>query len=846
MNNSVDLTTPDFDLLPTPLGLVDARGLLAYSNAAFDGYLAPPAAANSAAFEERLSEPYRESFRAALLDPSAGPAQHVLVVASVARPEHKLVLSMTQVPKLIGGGHCVLTVEPVQREHLSGGDESILLAARLRAVMDNLPEAVWMKDGQGRYILVNRQFESIYGLSASQIVGKRAADLLSETDAAVAEQEDRHAIDASVPVSYPSQLDRDGGIRFFEVTKVAVKDTGGKVAGVLGFAVDVTTLREREQNLAAAIREQQLVFEHTSVGIVFVRHGVIARVNDAFGQIFGYGAAELIGESVAALPMFDVAWPLWTPSAPVDGALGAATSPTIATEKQLPCRDGRLVTCSIYARALSDDDQSQGMVYALIDVSAQRESERRLDETKALLDAVIEHLPSVVSVRDAVTGRYVHFSRSAEKMVGRQREDVLGNTPFEVYPPADADEVDSVAKLVIQTGQRFSTTTTIVNQLTGKTGFAQRTTIPIMDDAGRVRYVMNLGEDITEKISSDRALRESEARFRQFASNVDQALFWSDPERTSWHFQNSVFEEIWGLTRQALALQPDLPILAIPAADRGIFHRAQELEKMLQRVDVEFRVENPTRGIRWVRMRTVSSRAEGGAIRVFGTMDDVTERKQLEEERIERLVQQRDKLVKEVHHRIKNNLQGVVGLMQHSARTKPGLANELKEIAGQISAIAQVHGLQMGNNAAIGVVDLVKAVVLALSRAVGYEFRTDIEDGLKDWALRESEGVACALVINELAANAVAHGKGESGLRLFAAPGNVLAIEVWNSGALPDGFEPAGARTKPSGLGLIRALVPRKGGHLAFGQRDGKVIARFELSAPAVYRHTGDEDTDWE
>jgi two-component sensor histidine kinase len=190
-------------------------------------------------------------------------------------------------------------------------------------------------------------------------------------------------------------------------------------------------------------------------------------------------------------------------------------------------------------------------------------------------------------------------------------------------------------------------------------------------------------------------------------------------------------------------------------------------------------------------------------------------------------------------------LQGVVGLLQHAARGKAGLADELKEVAGQISAIAQVHGLQMGDSSDIGVVELVKAVVLALSRAIGYEFKTEVAPSLTNWALQESEGVACALVINELAANAVAHSTGEAGLRLYADGEDALVIEVWNAGQLPDSFEPAGAKTKASGIGLMRALVPRKGGNLKFSQANGIVTATLRLCSPAIFS-SGDGNQDWE
>ena len=53
-------------------------------------------------------------------------------------------------------------------------------------------------------------------------------------------------------------------------------------------------------------------------------------------------------------------------------------------------------------------------------------------------------------------------------------------------------------------------------------------------------------------------------------------------------------------------------------------------------------------------------------------------------------------LVKEVHHRIKNNLQGVAGLMQQIARAAPRWRRCIAEAVGQVQAIAQVYGLQVG------------------------------------------------------------------------------------------------------------------------------------------------------
>ena len=77
---------------------------------------------------------------------------------------------------------------------------------------------------------------------------------------------------------------------------------------------------------------------------------------------------------------------------------------------------------------------------------------------------------------------------------------------------------------------------------------------------------------------------------------------------------------------------------------------------------------------------------------------NVTEQRVAQEARFEAAMAQRDMLVREVHHRIKNNLQGVAGLLQQIAQRKPEVAGAISEVVSQVQAIAQVYGLQVGES----------------------------------------------------------------------------------------------------------------------------------------------------
>jgi len=215
----------------------------------------------------------------------------------------------------------------------------------------------------------------------------------------------------------------------------------------------------------------------------------------------------------------------------------------------------------------------------------------------------------------------------------------------------------------------------------------------------------------------------------------------------------------------------------------------------------------------------------------------VTERTRAEQQRVEEVVNQRDILVREVHHRIKNNLQGVAGLLQHMADSKPEVAVTLSEIAGQIQAIAQVHGLQIRSTGTLPLLGVAQGIFTTLSSMFGVEIRFEPPPPeLWRYGLPEGEAVPLALVMNELGTNAIKHRTSRSDsimVRVAARPdGMVFTIE--NPGRLPAGFDLARIATSVSGLGLVKSMLPRRGAKLTLEQAGEIVAARLQLSPPAI------------
>jgi two-component sensor histidine kinase len=217
---------------------------------------------------------------------------------------------------------------------------------------------------------------------------------------------------------------------------------------------------------------------------------------------------------------------------------------------------------------------------------------------------------------------------------------------------------------------------------------------------------------------------------------------------------------------------------------------------------------------------------------------DVTEFRTAEQERFDAAIAQRGMLVQEVHHRIKNNLQGVAGLLQQTAERFPEVGSILSEAVGQLQAIAQVYGLQVGSSGPVPLVGLVQAVAQAVHRTFAREVDLVVRgEEVERWRLPEAESIPVALTTNELLTNAVKHGQASAAIELtIDAQPQEVRIEIRNLGQLRAGFDPSAVAPGASGLGLVKALLPRRAATLSLAQEGERVLTRVVLRPPAVRR----------
>ena len=249
---------------------------------------------------------------------------------------------------------------------------------RLRAILDNFPFMVWLKDEQGRFLAVNDAYAHACGRpDANSVVGLTEFDLWPHEIAQAHEDQSAQVMGERLERIAFSRIARAGQERWMEVHYGPWCSNSGEVLGTVGYAYDITDHKETERALRASERRFRQLFEQSSVGTVLIApdQTEVLDANEQFAHLCGYSRAQLLG-----LPLQDllVLEGEETPSGWLS-RMHIAGEERRSHEALLRHRQGRPVWVTIGLIPLHDDALPLPlMVMSVVDISLQKSSEQAL------------------------------------------------------------------------------------------------------------------------------------------------------------------------------------------------------------------------------------------------------------------------------------------------------------------------------------------------------------------------------------------------------------------------------------------------------------------------------------
>jgi PAS domain S-box-containing protein len=754
---------------------------------------------------------------------------------AVRHPELGARWLLTRVePGSLAGGRAttsVVTLDVTDQERAQRRNEQLL--RELSTILDSSTAGIAYLRGP---VLVrcNRRFERMLGFAPGGSAGASLEEIFGRTLGG--QQGVQEAIDALAhgrPFEAELPLAREGGPGQWYSLSVRRAHGDGQTDEAVAVLTDITRLKTQQSELEQLLRDRELMFSLSEVGIVYQRGARIERANQAMAELTGWASPEL--STLDAAELYEDARACVDFEARTVQAL--REHGRFSGERRLRRRDGSLTWVQVAVRPVRSDDLDAGVICSFVDVDERRRARESLaqqaDRTRAILNSV---LVGIVTVSD----RGIQWmNRSARRMFAGELADFVGE-PLSIVATAEADHplrrVDLLERLDEGQAETFEC------RLRGRDGrefWVVGNAVRTGDEpaeGGRELTIALL--DIEQRRQAEVRIAQAQASLQRVMETAPLAIALFDAStlrvlqlnQTAARFFRVGIDAMQGATPSQWAGCPvaaDLVSwLTAAAAGSGVHQHEWH--------DDTPSPNDPASAARvWDCRITTLDEGSGGPTQLLLVASDVTEQRAAEQARLQAAIAQRELLVREVHHRIKNNLQGVAGLLQQNAARHPELALALSEAVGQVQAIAQVYGLQVGAGGPLAVAGLLRAIALSVQRTFGRAIVVQVE-GEVPHLLPEAESIPVALTVNELLTNAIKHGQGEEVHCVLRAREGGVRIEIASRSRLAEGFDLASMRGGVSGLGLVRALLPRRTATLTLDQVGEEVVAAIELRPPGV------------
>jgi len=589
---------------------------------------------------------------------------------------------------------------------------------------------------------------------------------------------------------------------------------------------DATREHLLKSELRSALLQQSALLRSMDAGLMHVVGEIVVQVNPALENLLGKPERQLLGQPLEAIFADMFCWA----EVEVTASKAIGDSGMYRFTERIIHANGSTRQCEIAMREVNAEREELGVLVTLTDVSDLLEQSEHLRESIA----EIRERNDVATVGVAVLERgvVVRANPALLGLLDRSESDVQG-TLFASYCDATA-ELGLNALLEggnHEGGECVLRVNLVRNDLSLADCLLHVT--PSSDDAPKSVTVVCV--DLRQRNAALSLAVRMHMRFDAFAASLNEAVLVLSPTGNRIIHANHASQAIFGLAPDELIRLSGMRLWH-GVADES----ADDLEIALAKLAAGepslsvLKMRHPGGQDMTVRLRMFGGGAGRGEC--FILAEDISRERELEQNRLEEAVGQRETLVREVHHRIKNNLQGVAGLLQQTAIRQPDLKETLSEVAGQIHAIAQVHGLQFRSDQALKAGEIVLAIADNLRINFGQRLDCEVVPGIDAvWDVPESEAVPLALVINELMTNAFKHSADDVSVQVSVdGDESGVMIRVVNKGTLPKGFDLENLPLTSSGLGLVKALIPRRGTKLSFKQQHLHVVVTLGLTAPAL------------
>jgi PAS domain S-box-containing protein len=728
---------------------------------------------------------------------------------------------------------------------------------RFRSLIQNASDMIRILDRQGKIRYESPSTERILGYPEGALTGKEPWPYIHPDDVERVRADFQTIFDRTndgIPTEFR--------VRRADGTYIWVDSIGSNLLGVQGVDGIVITTRpigqrkEMEQALLesqAKVRESEeflrQVINGAGEGIIgYDRDLHISLWNRFMEDLTGYRADEMMGKDVFSLFSFlDEAGI----HSRVTLALGGKTSESADIPFACERTGKKGWSRGIYSPLHDAKGTIVGAMGIIRDVTGVRAAQRALRESEDKYRLFTETSPDMIYFIDPEG--YIRFvNRRATEGLMKKAEDIVGRHLNDIFPPETARNYFNAIRHIVETGKPAENE--IVEKLPFGTHWIEARLSPLFDTGNTVQGVFGISHDITDRKKAQIALEENEERYRSLFRLSPIGISLTDIAGNILEINESLLD-MFGYTRDEIGSTNISSFYADPEI------RLQLAGTVLAKGSVsDYELMCRRRDGSTFPILLNSARILRGGERLFqSTFVDITDRKMMEEEirslnraleqrviqrtdQLNATLEEKEVLLREIHHRVKNNLQIIISILRLQNRhiTDPGMQAILLDSESRVRSMALVHEklYRSIDLAHIDIGDYLRDLTRYLFNTYSVnQGRVAFKVEIADLSLDINRAIPIGLILNELIANALKHAfTPQTGGEIMITGSqtiDTIVLSVQDNGAgMPVDFD---WRNSPSlGMHLVVTLIEQVRGTIE--KEENGTGTRFVLRIP---RHAG-------
>jgi PAS domain S-box-containing protein len=702
---------------------------------------------------------------------------------------------------------------------------------------------VWLSvlDLKGKILVWNTAAEEISGYRAEEVIGKNEIWKLlypqKEYRTHITDTINRIIRDQKYLENFETTIrSKQGNQKVISWNTRGITDATGRISDYIAIGVDVTDRQLAEEMLRVSEEKFRTVLENVPDLILVHRKGIILYINPPATEVMGYTHDELINKQLT--DFIDPEYHLLVAQAISRRMDGKNVEPY---EIKILTKSGGRRTVAVHG-TLIEFAGSPASLNVLTDITERKQAEEALRESEKVLRSMLDATPAGVGL--LVNRVLQKVNHSLCKITGYSEEEMIGQSTRMLYP--DDEEYLRVGRELYEQMEREGLGT-VEARLKRKDGapIVVMLSLSPFDPQNLTAGVTATVLDITERKRAEVALRETEERYRSLFDRSLDCVYIHDflgnfieANPSALKLLGYTGEEIMSVKFTSL-----LTAVQIPLA----LHVIQEvITTGTQTESSEYRVRRKDGTYVDVETTATVLYHERKPYAIQGFAHDITERKKTEEklkkfnEELERGIAERTArinasleekvvLLREIHHRVKNNLQILISLLNLQSRTitDPQIIVALKESTQRIRAMSMVHE-KLYSGSDLAHIDFISYLSsLAKSLVDFYRLgpgKVTLEITGKNIMLDINTAIPLGLVMNELLSNALKHafpGDRKGTIRIDARETEGrLDISLADDGVgLPEGFDYTTSQSL--GLRLVHILIEQLSGTIELKKEKG-------------------------